>query len=138
MTTNNTIDLGDGHTALRHHIPREKMHELDQATAALKQAQSNLRSWVRPLSAMQGAADSNGTFSCTSPGQSGLTYSLSEVGGALLVDARDVATFLKWNFSAVPTQQPTSGLRVGLVFLDSATGQYLRFDGVEWAPVILN
>jgi len=132
-----TIDLGNGQTVQRRHLPKNMLHEFDEASAALGQSQANLQSWVKPLCAMQAAAEFSGEIICGAPGQTGLTYTLGEVGGALLVDQRDLAVFSKLGFTAVPSQQPTANLRAGLVFLDTATGQYLRWNGAAWAPVTL-
>jgi hypothetical protein len=87
---------------------------------------------------MQAPSDVSGEVGCTSVGQSGRTYTLSEVGGALLVDQRDVTMFSKLGFTDVPSGiAPTTGLRVGLVFLDTSLNEYMRYDGNSWAPVTL-
>ena len=139
------IDIGNGQFAQRHHLTKELLHEFDQASGALtqaqvnfSQAQANVRAWTRPLIAMQAAADVSGDILCTAPGQSGRIYTLNEVGAALLVDQRDVAVFSKLGFTDVPSgSAPTTGLRVGLVFLDTSLNAYMSWDGVTWSAVIL-
>jgi len=131
-----TIDIGGGKSVQRRHLPKTMLREFDTAAAAFSETQAAVRAWVKPLHPMQGAVDSSGTVTCNAPSQSGLAYTLGEVGGALLVDQRDVAAFAKLGFTDVPSQQPSNS-RVGLVFLDTATGEYLRWNGSAWAPVTL-
>src|SRR6478609_8160402 len=103
------IDLGNGNTVARHHVPHAMLQQFDQASAALSAAQASIRSSVQMV-ALQAPAAFSGSLSCTAPGQSGTTYNLGEAGGALLVNERDVATFTKLGFTAVPSVQPISGL----------------------------
>jgi hypothetical protein len=133
-----TIDIGNGKTAQRHHLTKAVLGEFDQATAALSQAQANVRAWVRPLLAMQTAAGFSGDVSCNAPNQSGRTYTLSEIGGAMLVDERDLGAFSKIGATAVLSgSAPSTGLRSGLVILDASVNELMRFDGSTWAPVAL-
>jgi hypothetical protein len=129
------LDLGNGHTIPRHHVPKAMLTQFDEASAALSAAQASIR--LISLIAVQAPAAFSGTVQCSAMGQSGTTYNLSEVGGALLADERDVSTFTALGFTAVPSQQPTSGLRPGIVFFDTAANGYMRFDGAAWAPVTL-
>jgi len=131
-----TIDLGGGVSVHRRHLPTTLLREFDAAASAFSETQAAVRSWVKPLLPMQAPADFSGGLTCNALGQSGLTYSLAEVGGALLVDQRDVAALTALGFSPVPSQQPTNP-RVGWVFLDAATGDYLRWTGTAWAVVTL-
>jgi hypothetical protein len=131
-----TIDLGNGQTVQRHHLPKGLLSQLDEATATFSNMQASVRAWVKPMVPMQAAADFSGSVTCNTPGLSGLAYSLGEVGGAILVDQRDVKTFTALGFANVASQQPSQP-RVGLVFLDAATGEYLRWNGSAWAPVTL-
>jgi hypothetical protein len=131
-----TVDLGAGHTVARHHVPHALLAQFDEASAALSAAQASIRSSVQ-LVALQAPAAFSGSVSCTSQGQSGMTYNLSEVGGALFADERDVAIFTMLEFMGVPTVQPQSNLRAGLVFQDTAAGSFMRYDGATWAPVTL-
>lgn len=131
-----TIDLGAGHSVPRHHVPPTMLAQYDQASAALSQAQASILSSVK-LTALQAPATFSGSLSCTAPGQSGAVYNLNELGGALLVNERDLATFTALGFTAVPSVQPTSGLRAGLVFDDTAAGGYMRYSGADWAPVTI-
>jgi hypothetical protein len=137
MTTN--IDLGGGQSVPRHHLPKAMAAALDQASATLGQTQADIRAWVRPLLAMQAPANFSGEIGCTSaPGLTGRTYALSEAGGAVMVDSRDVPVFAKLGFVAVPSGiAPTTGLRVGLVFMDPSLNEYQRWGGSAWAPVTL-
>jgi|SRR6185437_8351004 len=130
------IDLGGGQSIARHHIPHALLAQFDQAFAALSAAQTSIRSSVQ-LVALQAPAAFSGSISCTAPGQSGSNYNLGEVGGAISVNERDVSTFTKFGFTAVPSVQPQSGLRAGLAFYDTAAGTYMRCDGANWAPVTL-
>jgi hypothetical protein len=137
MTT--SIDLGNDQTVPRHHVPKAMAMAFDQASGALELARASIRSWVKPLHAMQAPAGVSGDIACNAVGQSGRVYTLSEAGGAMLVDARDGATFSKLGFAAVPSgAAPTTGLRVGLVFMDTSLNEYVRYDGTNWAPVTLN
>lgn len=126
-----TIDLGGGQTIARRHVPAAMLHQFDQASAALSAVQASIRSEVH-LVPLQAPANFSGTVIC-----SGAIYNLGEVGGALLVNERDVATFTKLGFVAVPSVQPTSGLRAGIVFYDEPAKEYLRYDGANWAPIAL-
>lgn len=131
-----TIDLGNGKTVSRHHVPRAALTQFDEASAALSAAQASIRSIS--LIALQAPTAFSGSVGCTAIGQSGMNYVLGEVGGALLVDERDVATFTNLGFTGVPSVQPTSNLRAGLVFNDSAAGSFMRYDGAaSWAPITL-
>jgi hypothetical protein len=131
-----TIDLGAGQTVARRHVPAGMLHQFDQASAALSAVQRSIRSSVQ-LIAMQAPANFNGTIICGAPGQSSLSYNLPEVGGAMLVNARDVATFTNLGFVAVPTALPVSGLRAGIVYFDEPASEYLRYSGAGWAPITL-
>lgn len=132
-----TIDLGNGRTAQRHHLDAGLLHIFDETSKHLDWVRGKLRDWIKPLYPMQAPAGFSGDVICNIASQSGRTYSLGEVGGAVLIDQRDVPTFANFGFTDVPSQQPTAGLRVGLVFLDAATGDYLRYDGNAWAAVTL-
>jgi hypothetical protein len=131
-----SIDIGNGQTVQRHHLPGNLLRELDEASATFSKVQASVRAWIKTLLAMQAPANFSGVIDCRAVGQSGRTYGLSEVGGALLVDQRDTSTFSKIGFTYPPGTQPTSP-RVGLVFLDTATGEYLRWNGSAWAPITL-
>jgi hypothetical protein len=139
-----TIDIGGGESVQRRHLPKAMLSEFDEASATFSRAQANIRSWIKPLLAMQAPADASGDtagarrrFIANEPGRSGRVYDIGEVGGAMLVDQRDVSAFAWLGFTPAPSQQPTSTLRVGLVFLDAATGEYLRYNGSAWAQVTL-
>lgn len=135
MTT--MLDLGGGQSVPRHHLPKNMTSAFDQASAAFDQARASIRSWVKPLYALQAPADVSGRFSCNAVGQSGRIYDLSEPGGAMLVDERDVPIFTKQGFAAVPSQQPATNLRAGLVFQDTAANTFMRWTGTAWSPVTL-
>jgi hypothetical protein len=138
-TTMTIIDVGNGQTVPRHHVPKAMAVAFDQASGALREAQANIRSWVRQVSPMQAPAGFSGDVICNSVGQTGRVYTLSEQGGALLVDPRDVPVFTGMGFTPVPSgPAPTTGLRPGLVFMDTSLNEYMRFDGSAWAPVTLS
>jgi hypothetical protein len=132
-----TIDLGNGQTAQRHRLPKSMLRDFDD-TSALGQVQAGIRAWVKSLLAMQAPANFSGDIICTAVTQSGRTYTVPELGGAVLVDQRDVATFVNIGFTTVPSgTAPTTGLRPGLLFLDTSLNEYMRWDGTSWAPVTL-
>jgi hypothetical protein len=87
--------------------------------------------------AMQAPTNLSGQIICNAPTQSGISYNLSEPGGALLVEQPDVAEFETLGATPVPSVQPTINLRAGLVFWDEAANEYLRFNGTNWAPITL-
>jgi hypothetical protein len=133
-----TVDLGNGQTVPRHHLPKTMSSSFDQASAAFEQVRASIRSWVQPLYALQAPVTVSGSVSCNAVGKTGRTYDLTEPGGAVLVDQRDVDVFTKLGFTSVPSgAAPTTGLRVGLVFLDTSLNEYMRYDGANWAPVTL-
>lgn len=132
-----TIDIGGGQAVQRHDLLKNMLRDYDDASAAMSQTQASIRSWLKPLFAMQAAANFSGEVNCTAVGQSGRTYTLPEIGGALLVDQRDVPVFSKLGFTDVPSGSAPTGLRVGLVFLDTSLNEYMRYDGNAWAPVTL-
>ncbi len=137
MTT--TVDLGNGQTVPRHHLPKSMSSAFDDANSALEQMRAAIKSWVKPLYAIQAPQNETGSFICTAVHQTGRTYELPEPGGAMLVDERDLGTFTKLGFTAVPSgTAPITDLRVGLVFLDTQLNQYMRYDGVQWSPVTLH
>jgi hypothetical protein len=98
MTT--TIDLGGGQSVPRHHLPKSMTANFDQASNALNQALASIRSWIRPLHGLQASVSVSGSVSCNAIGQSGRTYDLTEPGGALFVDERDLPTFTSLKFAA--------------------------------------
>jgi hypothetical protein len=102
------IDLGNGQTVQRHHLPSNLLHEFDEASATFSKVQANVHSWIKSLLPMQAPANFSGTIDCRAVGQSGRTYALSEVGGALLVDQRDLSTFGRLGFTSPSSQQPTN------------------------------
>ena len=133
-----TIDIGNGQSVQRHRLPKSMLRDFDTTAAALSQVQAGIRAWVQSLLAMQAPADFSGDIMCTAVTQSGRTYTVPEVGGALLVDQRDVATFANIGFTAVPSgSAPTTGLRPGFVFLDTSLNEYMRYNGNAWAAVTL-
>ena len=133
-----TIDIGNGQSVQRHRLPKSMLRDFDTTSAALSQVQASIRAWVQSLLAMQAPTNFSGDMMCTAAHQSGRVYTVPEVGGALLVDQRDVATFANIGFTAVPSgSAPTTGLRPGLLFLDTSLNEYMRWDGTSWAAVTL-
>jgi hypothetical protein len=131
-----TIDLGNGKTVDRHRLPKGMLREFDNASVAFSQARATVSAWVGSLVPMQAPADFSGSVICTSPGSSGRTHTLSEPGGALLVESCDVEAFIGLGFASVPSQQ-SNNPRVGSVFRDEAAGQYFRWNGSAWAAITL-
>lgn len=66
MTTT-PIDLGDGKTVPRHHIPVDKLNAFDAAEGAFNKARDAIRTWVTQLCAMQAPPDYTGTITCNAP-----------------------------------------------------------------------
>ena len=133
-----TIDIGNGQSVPRHHLPKDMSAAFDQAQAAFVQAQASIRSWVKPLYPMQAPAAASGTIICNAVRETGRTYNLPEPGGALLVDQRDMSVFSSMGFMPVPSGTAPANPRVGLVFMDTQLNEYQRWDGAKWAPVTLS
>ena len=131
-----TIDLGGGRSAQRHHFPKDMLRQFDEASATFSQAQANIRALGEDAESDAGAGQLQRRLDLHRCRAIWPNYSLTKVGGALLVDQRDTKTFTALGFVEVSQQQPNNP-RVGLVFLDAATGQYLRWNGSAWAPVTL-
>ena len=137
------IDLGNGQSVDRSHVPATMLTAYDQATTALAAAQSNILGWIKPLIALQAPIAFTGSFHCNSVGQSGRVYYVPEPGGALLVDSRDVLVFMNLKpvgftmvQSGTTAQRPASP-RAGLAFNDTTVGSYVRWDGATWNAVTL-
>jgi hypothetical protein len=137
------IDLGAGQTVDRSHVPSHMLTAFDQATAALSAAQSAILGWIKPLLPLQAPANYTGSIHCNSVGQSGRVYYVPEPGGALLVDTRDLSTFMNLKpvgFTSVAsgtTAQRPASPRMGLAFNDTTLGAFVRWDGAAWNPVTL-
>lgn len=132
-----TVDLGDGQHVPRNHLPPSLKNAYDQAASQLEVARAFIRSWVRPLIALQAPPHISGIISCTASGQTGRVYALAEAGGALLVDQRDVPAFVSMGFATVPTGAAPPDPRMGQVFWDFELSGFQRWDGAQWAPTTL-
>ena len=118
MTTT-PIDLGDGKTVPRHHIPVDKLNAFDAAEGAFNKARDAIRTWVTQLCAMQAPPDYTGTITCNAPiKRAGPTPQRSR--GRHPRDPRDLVAFQRLGFSSVPSgTPPRRAVRKGLVVLDS-------------------
>jgi hypothetical protein len=132
----------NGTTIDRARVPSHLLAAYDQANNSVTMAQTALANWLKPLTVMQAPANFTGQIHCNGVGQSGYVYHLAEPGGAVLVDARDLAMFTSphMGFTVAPSgptaSRPTF-VRAGIVYNDTTLGQIVRCDGSTWSPITL-
>jgi hypothetical protein len=140
------LDIGNGQFIESGRVPSHLLSALNQATVALASAQSAIRNWAKPLMIMQAPVNfAGGMVHCngfTQKGvqQSGYTYNLGEVGGAVAVDPRDSEAFVKLGFTVAPsgpTASRPASPRVGLCYQDTDVGSTMRWTGTSWVAVTL-